>query len=150
MEFIDLKTVVSLTIPALITIFGWFIVNRIGARRDRNNKKREKVIEHLITSYKVLTDIPHRDHTNNRQAMDRLEDAITNIQLFGTKEQIRLAKEIVLEFTEKNVMDIGILTKNLRKELRKELGLEEIDEEILYFRIFHGHTVVSDSIKNKQ
>ena len=135
-EIIDLRLIISLLVPALITIVGWFIVNRVTTKRDRNNKKREKVVDYLIASYKVLTSIPHREEDKKPIYYPNLEDAIADIQLFGTEKQITLAKEVANIFAKEKSVELNPLIIQLRDDLRKELNLEELnDKTIIHFRI---------------
>lgn len=130
-KVIDLKLVVSLLVPALITVTGWFIVNLITARRERKNKKREKVIDYLIVSYKILTDVPHREEDQKQLYYARLEEAIANIQLLGSVEQVALAKKVAVTFAKEKEVDLSGLIVLLRDNLRQELNLEEVKDKII-------------------
>jgi len=124
---------IKLIVTIVLTIFGWIAVGWINAKRDKSNKRRELVVEHLINAYRILAqEIAHRELTpENRK---KFENLMAEIQLFGSKEQIELAKKISLEIEEKGVSEIDPLVDSLRSSLRKELLLEEVNDKIIWLR----------------
>jgi cell division protein FtsL len=128
---INLQLLIPLLITALVTIFGWYIVHLLSARRDRKNKQRELRVNYLIEAWRKL------EYASNRKGVDAkeyVERPIADIQLFGTKNQIELTIKIANELAEKQGTNlIGLLTE-LRQDLRKELNLQQIDTPIKVFR----------------
>jgi len=64
----------------------------------------------------------------------KLESAIADVQLFGTTAQLAAIVKIAEDIRDRQVMPLQELTQSLRDELRKEVGLEHIDGEILVLR----------------
>jgi len=88
--------IVKFAITALIAVFGWLAGHYFSDKRDKSNKKRELITKHLINAYSVLTnEISHRKQTSELQK--KLEGIVTEIQLFGSTEQITLAKKLANE-----------------------------------------------------
>jgi hypothetical protein len=64
-----------------------------------------------------------------------LEKAITDIQLFGSANQIVLADRFAKEMTANNSANTTILLQALQTNLRKELGLEPAPMRLFFFRL---------------
>lgn len=67
------------------------------------------------------------------------ESAIADIQLLGTVEQVRLAKNLATSIARRDPFaSAGPLLLSLRDELREHLGLQALGEEPLHFRLKVG------------
>ena len=66
---------------------------------------------------------------------DELESAISDIQLLGTIKQAKLAEQFASEIANKSNANTDELLLDLRKDLRAELGLEQLVDEITYLRL---------------
>lgn len=128
---INLELLIPLLITAVVTIIGWYIVHLFAARRDRKNKQRELRINYLIEAWRKLEYSANRKGVN---AIEYVEKPIADIQLFGTKKQIDLTIKIAHELAEKQGTNLIELLTELRKDLRRELNLEQIDTPIKVFR----------------
>ena len=128
----DISIIISVS-AVICTICGWFATHRMAQKRDFANKKKEIRISYLVDAYQRIGDTAYRE---NNDKLFQLEDAIANIQLFGTKRQVELARKFIAEFEHTNHADITPLLKNLRDDLRNELNLEDLnDERWICFRI---------------
>ena len=146
----------NLLLPLLITTFvaigGWLAVHSLTMRRDRESKRRELIIQYLLEAYRRLKraaiDSSHDTTYDADQFIRDVESSISDIQLFGTRKQIELIREFTDNFNKEFInsenmeMDkwamslrkqvqwglsgIGEVLADLRKELRKELGLESV------------------------
>lgn len=124
---------VKLIVAIVIAIIGWIVIGWINSRRDNTNKRRELVVEHLINAYRILTqEIGRRETT--QESMVKFENLMTEIQLFGSKEQIKLARKISGETAENGRSEIDPLIDSLRKSLREELLLEVVDDKTIWLR----------------
>lgn len=128
---------IELLLPLLITTFvailGWYIAHRLNVFRDRANKKRDLQIQYLIGAYRHLENSSNRPKNYDNNAV--LESAIADIQLFGTAEQVKLAEKFAFDIAQNSHASTDELLINLRAELRKELGLEEVKPQIVYLRL---------------
>ena len=131
------KMKIELLIPLVITTFvailGWYIAHRLNVSRDRANKKRDLQIQYLIEAYRRLERASNRPKNYDNNA--ELESAIADIQLFGTAAQVKLAEKFSFDITQKSHAPTDELLINLRAVLRKELGLEEVNPQIVYLRL---------------
>ena len=123
------KIIVTIAVAAV----GWIVANYFNSRRDRATKRRELITNHLITTYKILTiDITQRDPSPERDY--KLESAIAELQLFGSKEQIELTKKLTDDINHKQEFLMDELINNLRNTLRKELGLSLVQGNVRWLR----------------
>lgn len=120
-------------ITICVACIGWVAVHHFTARRDRLNKKREISLQHLISTYQILTyDISNRPPSKDKD--DKLEKVISDIQLFGTIKQIELIKRILDELVDNKVYQLDLLINELRNDLREELGLERVRGNVYWLR----------------
>ena len=151
MEFSCVDTIIVDTIikviPTVSTLFvlivGWFVGNYFSANRAQVNKRRDLRTKFLIEAYRILTNkISQRGPSALIENKIEFENLISDIQLFGTVEQVKLAKKLAndVEKLANDVenhpdADLDPLIKNLRKSLRKELSLEPVDGNVQWLRI---------------
>jgi len=132
----------NLLIPLLITsgvtIFGWFIIHVLISNRDRINKQRDLKINYLIEAWRKLESASNRENKITSEQESDIESAIADIQLFGSKKQIVLARKFVEEFVKNKTAELNELLHELRQDLRKEINLEETTEKISHIRIFRN------------
>ncbi len=122
-----------LLITTLVAISSWYIVHRLNIARDRANKKRDLQIQYLIEAYRRLERASNRPKRFDNNS--ELESAIADIQLFGTAQQVKLAQNFAFAIAQNSHASTDELLMNLRAELRRELGLEEVNPEIVYLRL---------------
>jgi len=124
---------IQVSITIVIAVLGWVVGYYINTKRDQINRKKEIVIKHLIEVYRLLSEeIANRVFTSENKRL--LENILTEIQLFGNLEQISLAKKLSKECEENGIFSIDNLVKDIKNELRKELGLEQNSENIIWLR----------------
>jgi hypothetical protein len=122
------------SITVIVAVLGWLVGHYFTNKRDRASKRRDVSLQHLINAYRVLTDdISHRPETIERT--NKLESIITDIQLFGSKKQIELVKQLVVEVAAGGEFQLDPLINDLRNDLRKEIGLQEIEGNVKWLRI---------------
>ena len=131
----------SLLVPMLITtcvaIIGWWVVHRFSAVRDRANKRRDLRVQYLIDAYRKLENASNRTESIVNYAKE-FESAIADIQLFGSPEQVLLARTFALDFASNGTAPLDPLLDSLRKDLRRELKLPAVENRITYLRITDG------------
>ena len=129
----NLELLVPLLITSILTIFGWYILNRLTKKRDQENKKRELRIEYLIDAWTKLEYASNRN-INEIEFIEYIEKPLAAIQLFGTLNQINFAKKIAEEIANNGQTSLDSILESLRKDLRKELNLEKTNSEMKYIR----------------
>ncbi|ANH81186.1 hypothetical protein A8C56_09505 [Niabella ginsenosidivorans] len=123
--------IIKFSIGTFLVIGGWAAAHYFTNRRDRIAKRRDISLDHLIKAYRVLAEeISHRENVENRQ----LESIITDIQLFGSEEQIMLAHQLAKDAAQNRHFELDPLINSLRKDLRKKLGLSDIKGNVIWLR----------------
>jgi hypothetical protein len=131
---VNFSLLVPLLVTTLVAIAGWIVAHRFAILRERAGKRRELQVKYLIEAYRKLERAAHREVPLPTNPED-LETAIADIHLLGSAEQVRLAQDFVREFTETKRGDISDLLISLRHDLRRELGLEEVQAKVAFLRI---------------
>lgn len=125
--------IIKFGVTALIAVLGWLTGHYFSDKRDKSSKKRELTTKHLINAYSVLTnEVSHRKQTQERQ--QKLECIITEIQLFGSTEQVMLAKKLANEVAAGQEFELDPLINSLRTDLRKQLELDPIKGNVTWLR----------------
>lgn len=127
LEFIKIFTTISLA------AIGWIAAHYFTSKRDISNKRREISIEHLINAYRVLTnEISHRKLNDDRKVA--LENLLSDIQLFGSDEQVAMSKSLADEVAEGGSFELDPLINSLRNDLRAQLKLEKVQGNVRWLR----------------
>jgi hypothetical protein len=93
-------------------------------------------VGYLIEAYRRLEAGTSRGAIDGTEYGRGFESAIADIQLFGTVEQVRLAKQLAIDIADrKKDASAGPLLLSLRDSLRIELHLGVIEEEPIHFRL---------------
>lgn len=115
-------------ISSLVIVLGWGVTHYFALKKSARDKKREVTIEYLISAWREFENASHRKDTSRNP---KLETAIADIQLFGTKKQIELAQQFAVQISETGGGDALKLLIQLREDLRKELGMDPVGHEKL-------------------
>ncbi len=126
----------KISVTITLAVIGWLIAHYFTSKRDVTNKRREISIEHLVKAYRVLiNDISHREPNENR--ILALENILSDIQLFGSSEQVELAKKLADDVDAGGDFELDPLINSLRIDLRKQLELKPIEGNVKWLR-FNG------------
>lgn len=131
---LSIDELVKIIVTVVIAVLGWIIGHYFTTMRDRKNKKREISLQHLISAYRILTD-DVGNRPNSEGMYLKLEQVLTDIQLFGSKEQIELVKQSIRQFQQNRTLELDPIINSLRYDLRKQLGLSEIDGNVTWLRV---------------
>jgi cell division protein FtsL len=127
-----------LLVTALVGLIGAAIgvvtTHFLTKRRDREQKRREFALKYLIEVWQNL-ELSSYDDIDIIKKSRALEKAVTEIQLFGSADQIRLADSFAKEMTANNKSNTTILLQALQTSLRRELGLEPAPMKLFFFRL---------------
>ncbi len=116
-----------------LAVLGWLVAHYFTAKRDVSNKRRELRLQYLIGAYQVLTnEISHRDPNPERSF--KLENLLSDIQLYGSENQVDLAKQLATDVAAGIGFELEPLIKSLRDDLRKELHLSKISGNVKWLR----------------
>ena len=122
-----------------MAVIGWLIGHHFTAKRDIANKRGKLVISHLIDTYRILAnDISHRQQAEATNP--KLENMLSDIQLFGNTKQIELVKQLADEVARGGVFELSPIIVALRDNVRNELNLSLVKGNVKWLR-FRGPTV---------
>lgn len=115
----------TIAISALLSIVGWVVGYTTTIRRDRIAKRRDLRTQYLLEAYRQLEGASNRvqPSDDDEKALERAAD----IQLLGSPEQVRLAREFAFEFARSGHASLDHLLETLRRDLRTELSLPRLD-----------------------
>jgi hypothetical protein len=134
-------TIGSSFVAAMVICISWFVTSYLTSKRDYKNKQREMKIEYLVDAYDKLALSSNRKLTPEFATM--LEIATAKIQLFGSPQDIVLLHKFLDESTESGKAgrpqgNTDPLLFALRKSIRNELTLPEVDTHISWIRPLGG------------
>ena len=119
-------------VPLGSAIVGGLVVHLLSRRRDRANKRKEQRVAYLIEAYRRLEE---RSQQFGAAEKGKLESAVADIQLFGTPRQVNLVQRFASDFAARGSASLDGLLADLRTDLRAELNLEAVPENIVHLRI---------------
>lgn len=128
----------KLLLTSVIIMIGWGVMHYFSQQRDVQNKKREIITGYLIEAYRNIEDGCGRGNQITDEQKRKMEKAIADIQVFGSKDQVKAAKQFTETMNKDSFADPRHLLVGLRGALRKELELEETSispEDIIHWRL---------------
>jgi hypothetical protein len=133
-SLLDLRLAVSIGVPSLIAVAGWFLAHWLNARREVDAKRREMRLKGLQAAFIELAMFARRTELTEQQKRG-FEQFVAEIQLYGTPKQIDLMIELVKGMIAKKPFVVfDPLLVNLRDTLREELRMEKVAVEIWWYR----------------
>ena len=124
---------IKISVTIILAVIGWIVGYYFTTKKDINQKRRDISIEHLINAYRILTnEISHR--TATKESNIKLENILADIQLFGSIEQVKLAKELAETVASGGEFQLDPLINSLKTDLRKLIGLEKINGNVKWLR----------------
>lgn len=124
---------VQFVVPALVAFAVVALTHFFTVRRETESKRREQRVGYLVAAYRGLSKA--NNHPRLWEVAGDLEQAISDIQLFGTPEQIRLAQRFGDELAKQQAADLDPLLFELRNSLRKELGQRPVPGRVLWLKV---------------
>jgi len=139
------ENILTLTVPVILALTGWLIVNYLTTKREINAKKRELVTKYQIEAFSSLNTfftylLIQRNPSS--EVRDNFNKSVSMIQLLGSPSQITKFSSILepmkqLESGSLKGSEVEGLLLDLRDELRKELGLHQVDKKIISMLSFN-------------
>ena len=126
---------------AMGTLFVGVVVvaltHRLTEHRDVSAEQRSQRVGYLVTAFRVLANASHADLPSIRK---EVEQAVSDIQLFGSAQQIELVHAFCDSFAEQAeqptfAVELDPLLASLRDSLRRELHEEPATGPIYWLRI---------------
>jgi hypothetical protein len=124
---------VQVVVSAVVALAVVGLTHLFTHRRDLEKDRRQQRVDYLVTAFRALT--KGVNHPRLYEVADELSQAIANIQLFGTPEQVRLAQKFAIELGTNKTASMDDLLMQLRDSLRSELGAEPVSGRVLWLHI---------------
>ena len=145
--------VVKVGISVIIAVVGWIVGHYFNSRRDAAANRKKLMTGYLVDAYRKLNSfaciLASGANGTASLAVD-INSAVADIQIFGTKRQIQLVKEIseyiVTDHTIPGQKLVDLLL-NLRDSLRTELGLEPINGPVAHLHIQYTESMTDQPNK---
>jgi hypothetical protein len=132
----DRSLVLSVISSSLVAgIAGAFLGHWLAYRREKTQRLKEQRIRYLIEVYRAFSKANH--HPRLYEVADELEQAVADIQLFGSPDLIRLAQAFAEELGARQEASQDELLAMIRNDLRKELGERSVSGKMIWLRIEH-------------
>lgn len=126
-------SVFSIVVPAAVALGVVVLSHAFTIHRDRENKRREQRIGYLIGAFRSLAKA--NNHPRLYEVAADVEQAIGDIQLFGTPEQVALAVKFARDLGIRKFAEMDDLLISLRDSLRHELGERPVKGRFQWLRI---------------
>ncbi len=123
----------QIIISALIALVVVALTHYFTVRREIASRRREQRIIYLVSVYRGLSKA--NNHPRLYEVADDLEQAISDIQLFGTPTQVGLARKFGEALGQRQEAELDSLLTELRNSLREELGLPAVPDRVLWLRV---------------
>jgi len=114
-------------------IAGAYIGHVLTARRERRNRLQQQRSQYLVDAYRAFAKANH--HPRLYEVADDLEQAIADIQLFGTPELIALTQTFCREMAAEETASLDDILTTIRQNLRTELGEKPVSGKMMWLRI---------------
>lgn len=131
-QILQNANIIAPVIAALVATVGWIAVHRFNVKRDRQNKRRDMIIQYLLEAYRRLESAAEREKSEEQAVA--FEAALADIQLLGTEGQIKATVSYMQAHSDDGRGSINEILRILRNDLRKELGLSLTDGGPVIFR----------------
>ena len=120
-------------VSAFVALIVVALSHAFTTRRDRQNRRQEQRIDYLISVYRAFCKA--NNHPRLHEVADDVEQAIADVQLFGTPEQVRLVQQFADELGARQEAPLNDLLLELRDSLRSELGTDPLPRRQVWLRI---------------
>ncbi|CAG0986252.1 hypothetical protein MTYP_02031 [Methylophilaceae bacterium] len=125
---LPLTLIASLAIALVLLTIRVFVMQRVQQRRQRENRQETERLKSLVAAYRSLAGSfspALEEHSS------QIEETLAEIVLFGSLHQVELAARCAANIKRGEAVDYQPLIEELRSDLRKQLGLEPIPEDLI-------------------
>ncbi len=128
-----------LAITLIMAFIGFWVVNYLDYKREKDNRLKEMRIKYLIESFTKLSNASTRDSSAVSYQRD-IESVVSEIQLFGTKEEIQILQTqidsciAIQKKTRATILNLDPLLNEFSNSLAFELKMDTIQSNVQWFR----------------
>lgn len=124
---IPLTVIGSLLMAVLLLVIRIMIMQRVQSKRQRENRQETERLKSMVAAYRAMAG--SFTPGTAEQGM-QVEEALADIVLFGTLEQVQCAAHCALKMKTGGEVDLQPLVQSLRLDIRKQLGLDPIPDTL--------------------
>jgi hypothetical protein len=124
-----LQVVVSAVVALLVVALGHYFT----MHRERQNRRQEQRIMYLISVYRAFCKA--NNHPRLYEVAEELEQAVADVQLFGTPSQVKLVQRFADELGANQEASLNELLLELRTSLRAELMAAPLPARHVWLKI---------------
>jgi hypothetical protein len=119
----------------IIALLSWSITFRLDRAKERRQKKIDLQAKYLIKTYYRLNKLRTYQQTiSAKEALELLDECISETELFGTEKQISLVRELGKEFVDHSMLaSLHPLINDIRDTLRDYIELPKERQDTHYF-----------------
>ena len=122
----------NLLVSVAVALVAGLIAIWSNAWLSQRNKRRDERIRFMLKTYEKFEFGCNRSIIPNP---DEFERAVAAIRLLGTPKQIELVEKFMDEMATQQMATTTDLLNELRRELRREIGLEAVPNTHMFFRL---------------
>lgn len=120
-------------VSALVAFVVVALTHAFTSYRDRQNRRQEQRIDYLVSVYRAFNKA--NMHPKLYEVAEELEQAVADVQLFGTPEQVRLVRQFAHDLGTQQAASMDDLLVELRDSLRQELGADPLPKRHVWLRV---------------
>jgi hypothetical protein len=124
---LPLTLIASLVVAVVLLAVRVFVMQRVQSRRQRENRQESERLRSMVAAYRSLAG--SFTPAEKEQSL-QIEEALSDIVLFGTLEQVQLAVACATRLKSGQAVDYEPLVVSLRHDLRAQLGLDPIPQSV--------------------
>ena len=123
----SLPIIISLVVAIVLLAIRIFVMQRVQSKRQRENRQETERLKSLVAAYRSLAG-SFSPATGEQST--QMEESLSDIVLFGSVEQVRMAAQCAMALKRNEAVDYQPLADSLRSDLRTQLGLGPIPDDI--------------------
>lgn len=120
-------------VSAFVALFVVALGHAFTVRRDRQNRRQEQRIDYLISVYRAFCKA--NNHPRLYEVAEEIEQAVADVQLFGTPQQVRLVQQFADDLGTRQEASLNEILIELRDSLRAELGADPLSMRQVWLRV---------------
>jgi hypothetical protein len=125
---LPLTLIASLTVAVVLLAIRVFVMQRVQSKRQRENRQESERLRSLVGAYRTLAGSFSPGALGDRTP---IEEALAEIVLFGSTRQVELAAACAGALVRDEPFDVEPLVRDLRADLRNQLGLDPIPPHVV-------------------
>jgi hypothetical protein len=124
---------IQVVVSAFVALIVVILSHAFTLRRDRQSRRQTQRIDYLVTVYRAFS--KSNNHPALYEIADELEQAIADVQLFGTPRQVELAQQFANDLGNSQTAQLDELLLELRNSLRSELQAQSLPGRLVWLRV---------------